>query len=546
MQDSHARYRGLSAARRQDIILSLVLALLAICLRLAAGELTNDDAFITFRYARNLALGLGFVYNSGEHVIGTTTPLVTVLFAALYRLGFHDLPRLATVVDALADGLTAALMYRAARRLMWQPAWAVLASALFAISALSIHYAASGMDSSIFTLVSVAALLADAEDRMLPAGFLCAAAVVTRPEGWIVAGLVLGRRVIQTRSFPWRVATPTCALAFLWGTYATYWTGSPLPGSVAAKVGAYRAPPYGMLTQVIHALVSPGLALDYIPSPYGQGYFNVQMLVLFVTFFCLLFSLALSGRVLRVAGDLPDWWAFFAFAPCSLLFYSLVGIRGVEMFPWYLVPIVPFYFLGAVGVLKVLWRLLPPAGALATLLLVAWTLFGLDLQDNQGAIAMEPRGVDRSHEIAFLLAAKWIKPHLRFGDVVGLKEFGAFGYATGARILDIDGIVSPISRNYYPVTGQNSIPVQLIERVRPQWLVNLNTLMPRTLVTNPWFAHAYRLQTRLPVTTPSRGETWVDIYRLTTTRATLAPAANLTLRGLMQPRSVFSVWRSGT
>jgi arabinofuranosyltransferase len=30
----------------------------------------NDDAFISFRYAKNLVRGLGLVYNSGERVEG--------------------------------------------------------------------------------------------------------------------------------------------------------------------------------------------------------------------------------------------------------------------------------------------------------------------------------------------------------------------------------------------------------------------------------------------------------------------------------------------
>ena len=42
-----------------------------------------EDAFITFRYARNIAQGLGFVYNPGERVLGTTTPLQTLLLAGL-------------------------------------------------------------------------------------------------------------------------------------------------------------------------------------------------------------------------------------------------------------------------------------------------------------------------------------------------------------------------------------------------------------------------------------------------------------------------------
>ena len=36
--------------------------------------LDTDDAYITYRYARNLADGAGFVYNPGERVLGTTPP----------------------------------------------------------------------------------------------------------------------------------------------------------------------------------------------------------------------------------------------------------------------------------------------------------------------------------------------------------------------------------------------------------------------------------------------------------------------------------------
>ena len=48
-------------------------------LRLAAGLWLGfrpfDDTYITFRYALNLASGFGFVYNIGQPVLGTTSPL---------------------------------------------------------------------------------------------------------------------------------------------------------------------------------------------------------------------------------------------------------------------------------------------------------------------------------------------------------------------------------------------------------------------------------------------------------------------------------------
>src|SRR5438132_13216717 len=46
-----------------------------------------DDAFINFRFAENLAAGLGPVFNAGERVEGYTTPAWVFLLAGLHRLG---------------------------------------------------------------------------------------------------------------------------------------------------------------------------------------------------------------------------------------------------------------------------------------------------------------------------------------------------------------------------------------------------------------------------------------------------------------------------
>ncbi|HPB97137.1 MAG TPA: hypothetical protein PKW66_14560 [Polyangiaceae bacterium] len=46
-----------------------------------------DDAFISFRYARNLVEGHGLVFNPGERVEGYTNFLWTVLLAGAYAIG---------------------------------------------------------------------------------------------------------------------------------------------------------------------------------------------------------------------------------------------------------------------------------------------------------------------------------------------------------------------------------------------------------------------------------------------------------------------------
>ena len=43
-----------------------------------------DDAYITYRYAQNLATGHGFAFNPGDHILGTTSPGHALLGAVVY------------------------------------------------------------------------------------------------------------------------------------------------------------------------------------------------------------------------------------------------------------------------------------------------------------------------------------------------------------------------------------------------------------------------------------------------------------------------------
>ena len=51
------------------------------------SEFLFEDAYITLRYATNLAAGHGFVFQTGELVFGTSTPLWAMLLAVPIALG---------------------------------------------------------------------------------------------------------------------------------------------------------------------------------------------------------------------------------------------------------------------------------------------------------------------------------------------------------------------------------------------------------------------------------------------------------------------------
>jgi len=203
----------------------LVPVLLTLGLRLAIGPVTVDDAYITFRYARNLGEGTGFVYNVGHFVLGTTTPLYTLLLAGLYRIGLTDLPSVAWLMNATLDAISAWLLYQIAAQL--RDRWAgFLAATLFALAAMSIAYSVGGMETSLFILLLIAGLELTIVRHTAWAAAVLGLATLTRPEGILAAGLLLGSLLIQRRRLPWAEAAGWLATVVPWLAFATWYFGA--------------------------------------------------------------------------------------------------------------------------------------------------------------------------------------------------------------------------------------------------------------------------------------------------------------------------------
>ena len=79
-----------------------------------------DDALITYRFARNLATGVGLVYNPGEWHLGTTAPLYALILGVLGWLSGPDaIPFFGALISSLAltaGGLALARVRHAASR----------------------------------------------------------------------------------------------------------------------------------------------------------------------------------------------------------------------------------------------------------------------------------------------------------------------------------------------------------------------------------------------------------------------------------------------
>ena len=158
-------------------------------------HLTSDDAYISFRYARNLAEGRGLVWNPGQHVEGYTNFSWVLLLAGLTKAGAD------TVVSARWAGfgfavIAGAATYLLATQLATGAAGRVgglVAALLLAACGSWAAWATAGLENPMFGAIAVVAVLLHLREqdgqRMPLSGAAWAVAAMTRPDAIALAGM---------------------------------------------------------------------------------------------------------------------------------------------------------------------------------------------------------------------------------------------------------------------------------------------------------------------------------------------------------------------
>jgi hypothetical protein len=494
---------------RLDWLLLAGLISTALMIRLLAGPRAIDDAYITFRYARNLAEGLGFVYNPGQQVLGTTTPLYTILMSLAWLVGLNNLPAVAPVLNALADAGTATLLYWLGLKLGCSRIVAVGATLAWAVSPMSVTFAIGGMETSVVILFLVASFAAYVAGRSRLSAAAMALAVLTRPDALIAAGLLfadMGLRPLlardgsplaaRLRRLPWTEVAIFAVLLVPWTVFATTYFDSPLPQSVQAKVRAYQLGQFSALIRLLQHLSTPFFEHEV----FGRFWPAIG-----VPLYLILYLIGGLRQVRRVGRALPH-------VVYPLVYVLVFSVANPLIFRWYLAPPLPFYFLGIlVGLGAILTdparrfgreRLGAWALGLVTALLLLFSLNVYTLHPDHGPDRLAPEMAWFKVELLYRQAAELVNPYLEPGDVVAAGDIGAVGWFTGAPILDTVGLISPEAVPYYPldpslVVTNYAISPDLIQDLRPRYLITLEVYVRESLLPARWFQEEYTLVEKL-------------------------------------------------
>jgi len=479
----------------------LLICLAAVAARLIPGPRTIDDAYITFRYAQNLLRGDGLVYNPGQMVLGTTTPVYALLMAGLSALSGGTqapFPLLALIVNALADGLTCWLIVRLAGLFAARRA-GIAAALVWALAPMSVTFAIGGMETSLFIALATATFYFHSRDRPVAAALCGAFTLLTRPDALLLLVPLAVERL--RRSLPQgrlnRVPHPVTgreALAFalpvgVWIVLGSLTYGSPLPHSILAKAAAYRLPPEAALIRLVQHYATP--FLEHLAV--GTWWVAVGMI---------LYPLLFGIGALWLLRKQPGAWPLLVYPWAYLLAFA---IANPLLFRWYLAPPLPLYILGIFLGFERLGRdlRLPAVPLAAGALAVALTLNGWTLHPDHGPDRPAPEMAFIKLELLYEQVADDLRAEIQPGEVLAAGDVGALGYFTGAEILDTVGLISPQSTAYYPIPESlyvinYAIPPQLVEDLRPDYLVMLEVYGRNGLLVDAGFQADYLLIETIP------------------------------------------------
>lgn len=418
-------------------------------------RLTYEDALITMRYAQNLAAGHGFVYNIGERVLGTTTPLFTLLLALGVKCGMNVVI-FAKVLGIAADGASGILIYSLVRR--WgggiRAAW--YGVVLFGIWGVVVRVSVSGMETSLVVMLMLSALYTLLDGREWLAGVLAGLLLWTRVDAVCWLGVVFVWYCIYSRKLPWRALLSSAVVVVPWLVFATVYFGSPLPHSIAAKMVAYE--------------LNAGMTISRTASDMFGAFLGNRMSEIILRGLPLL--LYFSGCVI-VARRHPKLLVLAVF---PIVYLSALLVMKVYMFDWYYVPaMVPYLIVAGIGANELNGVLqigrLPRSLMRSSGPVIVLLLCGLYLVHH--AVAM--REFQRAEELHFKAPGVWLKTHTPADATVQLEPIGYIGYYSGRYVLDEIGLVSPQVVAYRRLHADlfREVPAfaPLAEHFRPDYMV---------------------------------------------------------------------------
>lgn len=492
--------------RRWPLVCLIVNSIVVLLLTVLHGSLvTLDDAYITYRYAENLAVHGRLVYNLAgpARSFATTAPAYAALLGGLRVLGL-DIPTAGGWLSILAMIAAATALASLVGR--WSRRGGLLAGIMLAASPMS--WLVLGMEGLPALALALLGLALGLRGKDLWAALALGVATLLRFDAAAAAaawGLFVLVRHGPASARTWRpVLAYALVVAVTYGAMMLF-LGVPLPATLGSK----------------QAQVVLGITGFYADTGYLDG-----LLLLARAYwdhspaYALLPGLALAGLVFalrsKTTGGHPlrtrsSATPFVLLGLWTLLHLVLYVVLGVTPYVWYYLPVgvalCALAAAGLIGLVDLVRRTCPRLGAPIGAALLLLALAGPAA--THARMAARPSGASNvapqvladkalpgTQYAAYRAAGEWLAANTPEDATVGVTEVGIMGYYSRRSMVDFLGL---LDREVSTALARGDMAWAMYAR-QPDYVAfsELNPAYAYGVYEDPWFQGAYDPQQRIP------------------------------------------------
>lgn len=396
----------------------------------------NDDSYITLTFSKNIAMGKGFIFNHPPSILGTTSPLFSLIVAWLsIILPKIEIPIIAVFLTAFCWlGINWLFFFFKEEWELnnWQVC--ILSSIIVCTGWMGFL----GMEAYFFAYLLVLTISLFLKKQFFLTGFFSGLLFLTRGEGILLLVVIISMLLFQAWTKRkaidkfllnklFKIGLGISIPILIWSVYAYFTFGSFLTNTLGAKQAQVQSGSFRPFFQRLMSEWMPlwGSSFKLLSFPI----LNVWWVILFLGF---IFVLLHKRNWLILVG-----WIFF-----YTLGYSILNVAG---YWWYVLPILfvlnIFFGLGIIWILELINKYIK-IKKLAFAFSFIMTLFLLFILSKPNYIYWktyqgDPRGKSYTN------LSQWFRENTNSQESIAFIEIGYLGYYTDNRIIDLAGLVLP-------------------------------------------------------------------------------------------------------
>jgi arabinofuranosyltransferase len=402
----------------EKIILFLIIGIFVV--HALSLNFTQDDAYISYRYVRNLINGHGLVFNPGERVEGYTNFLWIIILSIFARLGV-DMIMVSKILGVASGAMALFLIYQISLDFFGKKEWffRLFAPLLLASNSAFAYWSISGLETAFFVMtVLLSVYFYFTKQRLMIIS--SALSTLIRPEGVLVFAILIlhkfffsakgesiGKKDNLKNCLSYIAGFIVLLLPFL--IFKIFYYGNLLPNPFYAKTG---------------------FSLEYLKA--GGAYFW-----LFLKHYGLWGALYLIPIVfykdLEVKGKLAFLMTFI-----YTLYVVIIGGDVLKAHRFFL-PVLPFLYLLFSFALRKLY-LTSKKQAIPIFAVISFSVLTFLLPRNW---IKNVRSAEISLSVKMSLYAQKLRKSFGTDFTLAMSTIGAISYLTDARVIDMLGLTDP-------------------------------------------------------------------------------------------------------